>query len=165
MTIHAKIQARTPAGQHDIMKVDELEYVTLKIGDQLFGLPIQEVHEVFAAHHMTRVPLAPSAIKGLLNLRGRVVTALCLRTVLQLPPSEAETNQMAIGVEIGGEPFALLVDEIGDVLRLAHDTHEANPIHMTSGWQHMSRGIHRLESCILVVLDLQKIVFSHSLAA
>lgn len=143
----------------------DIEYVTLHIASQLFGLAIDEVHEVFAANQITPVPLAPPAIKGMLNLRGRVVTAICLRTILGLPATAEQTERMAIGVDIGGESFALLVDRIGDVMRLSSATHEANPIHLEAGWQGLSRGVHRLETTILVVLDLERIIGSHHLAA
>jgi purine-binding chemotaxis protein CheW len=144
---------------------NETEYVTLHIGAQLFGLPIDEVHEVFAANQITHVPLAPAAIKGLLNLRGRVVTAICLRTVLGMPEAVDMTERMAIGVDVEGEAYALLVDRIGDVMRLSTATHEANPIHLDENWQDLSRGVHRLETTILVVLDLERILGSPSLAS
>ncbi len=148
------LASRTAAGPAAEMLDDELEYVTLQIDDQLFGLPIKDVHEVFSASQITPVPLAPAAVMGLLNLRGRVVTAMCLRRVLGIPATEATTERMAIGVDVGGEPFALLVDRIGDVLRLPAATLEGNPIHMDTSWQALSRGVHRLEDRILVVLDL-----------
>ena len=144
---------------------NELEYVTLQIDDQMFGLPIKDVHEVFSAAQITPVPLAPAAVRGLLNLRGRVVTAMCLRTLLGMPEATTQNERMAIGVEIGGEPFALLVDRIGDVLRLPVATLEANPIHMNVEWHGMSRGVHRLEGRILVVLDLSQTIGRENLAA
>ena len=156
---------KATAGTFADISDTELEYVTLQIDEQLFGLPIQDVHEVFSAIQITPVPLAPDAVRGLLNLRGRVVTAMCLRTLLGMPEAVAQGEHMAIGVDIGGEPFALLVDRIGDVLRLSAATLEANPIHMNADWQTMSRGVHRLEDRILVVLDLAQTIGSESLAA
>ena len=141
------------------------EYITLTIADQLFGLPIGDVHEVFSVQRITRVPLAAKPIKGLLNLRGRVVTAICVRTVLNMPDGDECAERMAIGVEIGGEPFALLVDRIGDVVRLAPATLEPNPIHMNADWQNLSKGVHRLETSLLVILDPECIVGSERLAA
>jgi purine-binding chemotaxis protein CheW len=144
----------------------EREYVTLKIGSQLLGLPIEDVREVFAPQGITPVPLSAPAVTGLLNLRGRVVTAICLRSVLGLPPGEASVaERMAIGVEVDGEPFALLVDGIGDVMRLPASTLEPNPIHMDRIWRNYSRGVHRLETSILVILDLGSVIGSGSLAA
>ncbi len=141
------------------------EYITLTIADQLFGLPIGEVHEVFSVQRITRVPLAARPIKGLVNLRGRVVTAICLRAVLNLPDGKECAERMAIGVESRGEPFALLVDRIGDVVRLPPATLEPNPIHLNPDWQNLSKGVHRLETSLLVVLDPECIVGSEMLAA
>ena len=163
-TTGQRLAPRTAANDVDATGGDN-DYVTFRVGQQLFGLPIRDVHEVFAAHHITPVPLSAAAIKGLLNLRGRVVTAICLRAVLGLPDASEHTERMAIGVEIDGEPFALLVDRIGDVVRLPPATFEANPIHLNAEWQNLSKGVHRLETSLLVILDPERIVGSESLAA
>jgi purine-binding chemotaxis protein CheW len=143
----------------------EREYVTFAVGAQLFGLPINAVHEVFAAHQITPVPLSPSAVVGLLNLRGRVVTAVCLRTLLNVSRQGAKTERMAIGVENQGEAFALLVDKIGDVMRLNLATLEPCPIHMSEDWQALAEGVHRLQDSILVILDLERLIANRRLAA
>jgi purine-binding chemotaxis protein CheW len=159
---------RPPAANDDAQAMaNSVEYVTFGLGEQLFGLPIRDVNEVFSAAQITRVPLAPSAIRGLLNLRGRVVTAICLKTLLGVRATGATggDDAMAIGIEHGGEQFALLVDRIGDVMRLPTDGLEPNPIHMSADWQGVSRGVHRLEGRILVVLDLATLINSERLAA
>ena len=163
MTAHHRPQP--PHAQTSASDGDDIEYVTLHVGEQIFGLPISQVHEVFGAQHITPVPLAPAAVVGLLNLRGRVVTALCLRTVLGLPDTATGQGRMAIGVESEGEAFALLVDRIGDVMRLTAGTFEANPIHLNASWQSLSRGVHRLETSLLVVLDFERVIGSDKLAA
>ena len=165
MTALQRAQPLHAPAEPGAITADDIEYVTLHIGEQIFGLPISQVHEVFGAQHITPVPLAPAAVVGLLNLRGRVVTALCLRTVLGLPDTASNETRMAIGVESDGEAFALLVDRIGDVMRLTAATFEANPIHLNAAWQGLSRGVHRLETTILVVLDLECIIGSQSLAS
>ena len=81
----------------------EIEFVTAWISGQLFGIPITRVHDVFEAERITHVPLAPSEISGVLNLRGRVFTALDMRKRLGLPPRENITQQMAIGIDHDGE--------------------------------------------------------------
>ncbi len=80
-----------------------VEYVTATVGGQLFGLPISRVQDVFAPDRLTRVPLAPPEIAGLLNLRGRIVTAIDLRRRLGLEAFAADAPRMAIGVEYKGE--------------------------------------------------------------
>jgi purine-binding chemotaxis protein CheW len=135
-----------------------IEYVTVMVGDQIFGLPIDRVHDVFIASALTDVPLAPREIVGLLNLRGRVVTAMCLRRRLGLPDGENDGRNMAVGLEHQGESYGLLVDQVGEVMKLSSDTHEANPVHMDPRWVKLSRGVHRLDERLLIILDVDAVL-------
>src|SRR5476651_2870051 len=94
------------------------EYVTAMIGGQLFGLPIVRVQDVFIPERLTRVPLAPPEIAGVLNLRGRIVTLIDMRVRLGLEARRDDTPSMAIGVESRGESYGLLIDSVGEVLKL-----------------------------------------------
>ncbi|GJD59951.1 chemotaxis protein CheW [Methylobacterium frigidaeris] len=134
------------------------DYVTVLLGDELFGLPIDRVHDVFIATNLTDVPLAPPEIKGLLNLRGRVVTALCLRRRLGLPDRTGDGRNMAVGLEHGGEAYGLLVDQVGEVMKLAADTYEPNPVHLDNRWRAVSRGVHRLDGRLLIILDVEAVL-------
>src|SRR5579884_3860264 len=102
------------------------EYVTAMIGGQLFGLPILRVQDVFIPERVTRVPLAPPEIAGVLNLRGRIVTLIDLRRRLGLQQMPAEGPAMAIGIESRGESYGLLIDAIGEVLKLGEAAREPN---------------------------------------
>ena len=140
-----------------------LDYVTLTIADQLFGLPIDRVHDVFNTRRLTRVPGAPAEIVGLLNLRGRVVTALCLRSrlgqeVFPFRDGESERELTAVGVDYDGESYALIVDRIGEVMRLQASGFEAPPINLDRRWAGVAAGIHRLDDRLLVVLDLDAVL-------
>jgi purine-binding chemotaxis protein CheW len=95
------------------------DYVTFTTADQIFGLPIARVQEVFRPARITRVPLAGAQIAGVLNLRGRIVTAIDMRSRLGLQAREEGLAPMAIGIESRGESFGLLVDALGEVLRLS----------------------------------------------
>ena len=90
----ANTNAAETVGTHD--------FVTVFVGETMFGLAIDRVHDVFIPAGVTPVPLAPPEIVGLLNLRGRVVTALCLRRRLSMAPRTGDGAQMAIGLEHGG---------------------------------------------------------------
>jgi purine-binding chemotaxis protein CheW len=133
------------------------EYVTVMIADQMFGLSIDRVHDVFIASAVTSVPLAPREVIGLLNLRGRVVTAMCLRRRLGLPDAESG-REMAVGLEHHGESYGLLVDQVGEVMKLPSDLCEPNPVHMNPRWSRLSRGVHRLEGRLLIVLDVDAVL-------
>ena len=90
-----------------------MDYVTVSCGEALFGLPIGRVHDVFRPASLTQVPLAPPEVTGLLNLRGRVVTALSRRRRLGLPNRPEGGRGMAVGLEQGGETYGLIVDDVG----------------------------------------------------
>lgn len=137
------------------------DFVTVYVGQTLFGLAIERVHDVFIPSGVTPVPLAPPEIVGLLNLRGRVVTALCLRRRLGMPAaeaSEAESTRKAIGLEQGGETFALMVDGVGEVLKLGADSREAVPINLDARWRDLTTCVHRLDGRLLVILDVDALL-------
>ena len=98
------------------------EYVTAMIGGQLFGLPISRVQDVFMPERLTRVPLSPGEIAGVLNLRGRIVTVVDMRARLGLPKNDDGKPPMAVGVDLRGESYGLLIDQIGEVLEASPTT-------------------------------------------
>ena len=134
------------------------EYVTAMIGGQLFGLPILRVQDVFAPDRLTRVPLAPAEIAGVLNMRGRIVTLIDMRIRLGLEKRVDDSPAMAIGVESGGESYGLLIDSVGEVLKLDDGAREANPINLDPRLARMSAGIHRLEGQLLIVVDVDRVL-------
>lgn len=134
------------------------EYVTALIGGQLFGLPILRVQDVFAPERLTRVPLAPPEIAGVLNLRGRIVTLIDMRRSLGLDERADPGPPMAIGVERAGESYGLLIDSVGEVLKLDDATREANPINLDPRLARVSAGIHRLDGQLLMVVDVDRVL-------
>jgi purine-binding chemotaxis protein CheW len=134
------------------------EYVTTMIGEQLFGLPIARVQDVFMPERLTRVPLASSDVAGVLNLRGRIVTAIDMRARLGLPKADAGRPPMAVGVELRGESYGLLIDQIGEVLKLADDGREENPVNLDPRMAKMADGVHRLDGQLMVVLDVDRVL-------
>src|SRR5579872_4314692 len=132
------------------------EYVTAMIGGQMFGLPILSVQDVFMPDRLTRVPLAPPEIAGVLNLRGRIVTLIDMRRRFGLGEREDAGQPMAIGVELRGESYGLLIDSVGEVLTLDDATLESNPINLDPQLARMSAGIHRLDGQLLIVVDVER---------
>ncbi|MCB1414276.1 MAG: chemotaxis protein CheW [Xanthobacteraceae bacterium] len=143
------------------------EYVTAMIGDQLFGLPIARVQDVFMPERLTRVPLAPDEVAGVLNLRGRIVTAIDMRARLGLPKAETDKPPMAVGVDLRGESYGLLIDSIGEVMKLPDDGREDNPVNLDPRMARMASGVHRLDGQLMVVLDVDRVleIASDKLAA
>jgi purine-binding chemotaxis protein CheW len=144
-----------------------IEYVTATIGGQLFGLPISGVQDVFMPERLTRVPLAAPEFAGMLNLRGRIVTAIDMRLRLGLSPAEEGKPRMAIGIESKGESYGLLIDAIGEVIRLPAASCESNPVNLDARLARVSAGVHRLDGNLLVVLDVDRVldVGAHAEAA
>jgi len=135
-----------------------IEYVTVFIGGQLFGLPISRVQDVFMPDRLTRVPLAPPEIAGVLNLRGRIVTTVDMRRRLGLPPRDDNKPSMAVGIELKGESYGLLIDTVGEVMKLGQATLEPNPVNLDPRLARVSGGVHRLDGQLMVILDVDYVL-------
>ena len=133
-------------------------FVTLTVADQLCGVPVLGVRDVLGPQIITRIPLAPPEIAGSLNLRGRIVTAIDLRCRLALPPPAAGVARMSVVAEQGGDLYALLVDQVGEVLTLPASAFERNPPTLPASWAACSIGIYRLPERLLVVLDVGRLL-------
>jgi purine-binding chemotaxis protein CheW len=137
---------------------DERVFVMLTVAGQTCGVPVDSVRDILGEQAITRIPLAPPEIAGSLNLRGRIVTAVDLRRRLDLAPPEAGHKPMSVVAEHGGELYALLVDQVSEVMSLKADDFEPNPPTLEPAWAEYSTGIYRLEDRLLVVLDVPKLL-------
>ncbi|MBU6371928.1 MAG: chemotaxis protein CheW [Alphaproteobacteria bacterium] len=136
-----------------------VEYVTFEIDGRWFGAQVSDVHDVFAIQAVTPVPLARPDVAGLLNLRGRIVTAIDARRRLGMPArTGGYAGAMAIGVEREGESYGLVVDAVGEVLRLDADIREDAPGNLDESWREVACGVFRLPKGLLVALDIAKML-------
>lgn len=126
---------------------------SVTIGGHAFGLPVESIQTVFETTSITPVPLAPAEVLGLVNLRGKIAIAVSMRRRLNKDDTKPETSNLAVGVDHRGESFALVVDEVGDVLVLDSRTEIEVPPHLGADGNRFS-SVHRLDSGILPVLDL-----------
>ncbi len=133
-------------------------YVTLSLAGQLCGVPVSAVRDVLRQQPIAPVPLAPPDVAGNLNLRGRIVTAIDLRRRLGLPPAPPGTKPMAVVTESDGELYALLVDQVCEVLSPDIKRFEPNPHTVPATWTRYSSGLFRLETSLMIVLDLSRIL-------
>lgn len=133
------------------------QFVTFTIGGQICGIPILQVRDVLGPQKITPIPLAPSEVAGSLNLRGRIVTSVDLRVRLGLPRSDVQ-DRMSIVVEHHGDLYSLMVDSVGEVLKMSASNFESNPATLDAVWRGFSEGVYRLTEGLLIVLDVDTLL-------
>ena len=134
------------------------QFATFYVDKMLFGIDVQLVQEIIRYQEMTPVPLAPEAIKGLINLRGQIITAIDLRTRLDLPERSADALPMNVVVRANDGTVSLLVDKIGDVLDVETDQYEGTPDMLEEGTRSLVAGVYKLEDELLLVLNAERAV-------
>ena len=135
------------------------QYVTFFVSDLFLGVEVQMVQEVLLYQHLTPVPRAARTVKGLINLRGQIVTAVDLRRCLQLDDAPPE-NELPINIVIRSEVGAvsLLVDSIGDVTDVSEDTFEPPPETLSGVAQELITGVYKLDGRLLLALSTEKML-------
>jgi len=131
---------------------------TFSVDDLLFGVEVTQVQEVLRYQPMTRIPLAPDRIRGLINLRGQIVTAIDLRSCLGFPArtdGELPMNVVIRGVD---SSVSLLVDSIGDVIEVSEDSFESPPSTMKPAQRNLIQGICKLPGKLLLVLAPERVL-------
>jgi purine-binding chemotaxis protein CheW len=127
---------------------------TFTIDDMLFGVDVMNVQEVIRYQEMTRVPLAASSVRGLINLRGQIVTAIEMRDRLGLRARAADVLPMnVVSILPNGGIVSLLVDEIGDVIEVDERAYESAPETMSASIRRFVQGVFKLEGRLLLLLD------------
>ena len=132
------------------------QLATFWLDGDLYGVEVAHVQEVLKSQGLTRVPLAPTAVAGLINLRGQVVTAIELRERLGRPPRPEGTDAVVIVVRLHGEAVSLLVDSIADVVDVDANDFEAPPDTLEGQARDLIRGAYKLRGSLLLALDVQK---------
>jgi len=132
------------------------QFCTFYLDKLLFGVELKGVQEVIRSREMTKVPLAPAVVSGLINLRGQIVTAVNLRRRLELGPAPAGALAMNVVVRSVDGAVSLLVDEIGDVVEVEESTFETPPETVRPSVRNLILGIHKLKGRLLHVLDIEK---------
>lgn len=153
------------AEHNELSAGEEQQLVTMMVDNQLFGIPILRVQDIVEPEQITPVPLAPSAIAGVLNLRGRIVTVIDLRECLGSPPPDETGRLMSVTVEHKGDLFTLLVDSIGDVRSLPRAQFDKPPVTLDQRMRRLCSGVFRLEGELLAVLDVEKVLDDEFIAS
>lgn len=136
----------------------ENQYVSFWVDGQLLGVRVNSVQEVLNPQSIARTPKSRPEIAGLVNLRGQIVTALDLRRRLDLPPFESDRGSMNVVIRFKGEPFSLLVDDVGDVINVSRDLMKPVPQTLDTRWRDVTTGVFRLDERLFVILNIDAIL-------
>jgi purine-binding chemotaxis protein CheW len=128
-------------------------FCTFHVGDLYLGIEVERIQEVLRDSVVTAVPRAPSAIRGLINLRGQIVTAVDLRTRFGLPSRDSDATSTLLVLDGADQLLSLVVDRVGDVVEVEDDHFEEPPDTLQSDSRRLIRGAYKLEHNLLLVLD------------
>jgi purine-binding chemotaxis protein CheW len=134
------------------------QFCTFTLAGQLFGIDVGEVQEVVLPQEMTRVPLAPAIVRGLINLRGQIVMAIDLRKRLGLPPRKVGEQPINLVARSEHGAVSFLIDEIRDVVTVDDSRREATPDTVRQAIREVVRGVYKLEGRLLLVLDKERVL-------
>lgn len=142
--------------KRDVSTGMRAQYATFQVGEFLFGVDVMKVQEIIRYQEMTPAPLSSPVIRGLINLRGQIITAIDLRRRLGLADRGSDKLPMNVVVRTADEVVSLLVDHISDVLEVGVDTFEATPETIDAGCREVISGVHKLDGALLLILDVEK---------
>lgn len=148
----------------DISEESKEEFVTFRVNDELFGVPVLKVRDILHLENIAFIPLAPPHVTGSLNLRGRIVTVIDVRVRLGLPPMEngddanEKEDPIGVTVEFGAELYNLLVDSIGEVISVSISEKEPVPNTLDAEWRKYATSVYPLEGELLIILDPEQLV-------
>lgn len=135
-------------------------FVTFEVAGQMFGVPVTKVQDILTPDAIAPVPGGPAEVQGLINLRGRIVTVINLRTRLGIKhESTADLRRgMCVTVENEGEPYTLFVDHVGDVVSLLTSLCEDIPATLDALWKDVTDGVYRVGDRLLVILNVERLL-------
>lgn len=134
------------------------KYCTFYLDKYYFGIEVDQVQEIIRFQEITPVALAPVVVKGLINLRGQIVTAVDLRSLLELPDRDKDEVPMNIVVRTPVGAFSLLADRIGDVLELSDSSFESPPDNLSGMARELIQRAYKLDGVLLLTMAIDKVV-------
>ncbi len=141
------------------------QLVTFKLLGQKYAVNILKVQEIVSMKEITTIPNSPDYLAGAINLRGRVIPVLSLRTKFGLAVSESVEQEKIVIMDVKGMIMGVIVDAVSDVLRIASDVVESPPqVSMHAGSEVIS-GIAKLPEGLVIILDIDKLLVSEEHSA
>jgi purine-binding chemotaxis protein CheW len=132
------------------------QFCSFYLDQLLFGIESQKIQEIVVYRELRPVPLAPPAVRGLMNLRGQVVVAFELRRQLEFPERPPNMTPVCLMVRADQGTVCLLADEVGNVLEVQEETFEPAPETLSPRLRTVILGVHKLEGQLMHVLDTDR---------
>lgn len=143
---------------HEILSSRILQYATFYCADSLLGMEISFVQEINRNQDLTRVPLGQSCVRGVMNLRGEVVTMLDLRTLMGLPPGQVTNRNRNLVIKCDGETFGLWVDGVADIVNIYPENITPPPSNLTIAEAKLIRGVYQADHSLVMLVDPREIL-------
>jgi purine-binding chemotaxis protein CheW len=137
---------------------EERAFVAFIVAGQRLGVPVSCVREIVVPERIARIHGAPAAVRGRINVRGRIATVVDLRARLDLPVRGDAKLGMGVTVEHRDELYALLSDRIGDIVCLPSHASDDEPSTLGAAWQAVTSGVYRLDDGFVAALDLDRLL-------
>jgi len=137
---------------------EEIQLVVFELAGESYGVEISRVQDINRMQEITEIPHAPESVVGVINLRGRVIPVVDLRTRFGLPPAEHTKSTRIVVVQMGEEPIGMIVDAVSQVLRIPTKIIEPPSPVLSSVDSRYLRGIAKLEDELVILLDLDYVL-------
>ncbi len=143
------------SGDSLVQRVEQL--TTFYVGNELFGIEVMKVQEVTGNPQVIPVPLAPEFVRGLVNLRGQIATAIGLSELFAQKKSHDDLSEMSVVCKSEGNLISLVVDSIGDVVEVDGHKFEKTPDTVPQTLRRFVKGVYKMDGILLSVLDIETI--------
>lgn len=137
------------------------EYIKMRLDGQLFGMDVMQFEDILLPQAITPVPLSSPKVLGVLNLRGRIVTAIDLREILDIPMPTSSADKekyRSVVVSVDDELYSFHLDQVSEVINIAAKDIAENPENLSERWKDVSLGVHTLKNELMVILDVYKLL-------
>lgn len=135
------------------------QYLALRLDKQLFGILVDTVQDVLPPMQITPIPLSPPEVKGSLNLRGRIVTAINLRAKLGIDePEEELAKYRSVVIDVDGNLYSLIIDSVSEVIDIEDNKIDRLPENISAKWKDVGTGVYQMENELMIFLDSYKLL-------
>ncbi len=145
------------------------KYLTFYLGDEGYGLEILKVQEIIGLQTITKMPGTPGYVKGVINLRGKVIPVVDLRLKFGMEQQETTRKTCIIVVQVqrgdAGLIIGIMVDEVSEVLNISEDQIEAAPAMGTQVDTHFILGMAKTEDAVKILLDIDQVLSAEEMSA